>query len=128
MFSAILSDILDIMANYNTIPVDEILRRIGNSLEEMRVESGLQDAEVVSRGGIKATTWANLKTGRNVTVSNLVKALEGLGRLSMLDALINYTAPVSPISLVEEPEVRPRKRIHKKQKDSVRTFHWGDEE
>lgn len=111
------------------LSVAEILKAIGKSLELMRIEAQLPDADVVQRGGIKETTWKHLKSGRNVTTANLVKALKGLGRLAILDALVNHEIPPSPMDLVRKSSTRLKRRIRKKKREvSAEPFAWGDEE
>lgn len=106
--------------------VEEILSVIGENLEEMRVESQIPDSEVLSRGGIKSSTWTNLKAGKNVTLMNLIKALKGLDRLHLVEPLVDYEKPVSPMSLTKDSGGLKR-RIRKKTDGSKNAFLWGDE-
>ena len=104
---------------------------IGRNLEEMRVESQLSDSEVLTKGGIKSSTWTNLKAGKNVTMTNLIKALKGLNRLDLLEPLADYERPVGPMSLVRDSGGLKRrirtKKNGREDPEGKSTFQWGDE-
>jgi hypothetical protein len=121
------ANILLVMKNLELMSVEEILVRIGANLEEMRIESQVPDSQVLSRGGIKATTWTNLKAGRNVTIANLVKALRGLDRLHLIEPLVEYERPASPMDLVKDSGGGLKRRIHKDKVGTEEAFHWDDE-
>lgn len=115
------------MKKLDSVSTDEILRRMGRNLEYMRLEAQIPDSEVVSRGGIKSSTWTNLKAGRNVTIANLIRALRGLDRLSLLEPLVNEEPPESPMSLVDGGHRTLKKRIRRTESSGKGDFRWGDE-
>jgi hypothetical protein len=115
------------MKDVNLMSVEEILEKIGTNLEKMRIESQIPDSDVLAKGGIKSTTWTNLKAGKNVTLANLIKALRGLNRLPLLESLIDYQRPVSPMDLVKDSGDGLKKRIRKKKDGPGGAFRWGDE-
>ena len=108
----------------------EILKSIGRNLERMRIESRIPDSEVISRGGIKKDSWYNLKAGKNITLINLIKALRGLKKLSLLEALVEGKKLPSPMEQVMEGKVHYSKRIRQssvRKKENNEKFKWGDE-
>jgi hypothetical protein len=94
---------------------EAILCRIGARLERLRLDSNIQDAQVIQVGGIKKDAWYNLKSGKNITLINLIKALRGLDALHLLDDLIldNLKGQDNAIFDNHHPPYRKRKVLPK---------------
>ncbi len=118
------------MSSVENLSNTEILKSIGRNLERMRIESSIPDAEVISRGGIKKDSWYNLKSGKNVTLVNLVKALRGLKQLELIKPLVEEKEVQSPMEQVREAAVHFPKRIRRpsgRKIEQNEKFRWGDE-
>lgn len=101
----------------------QILERLGALFEEMRLQKGLQDSDVITNGGVTKDALNKFKKGENITSLNLIRIMRGIGVLDALEAVLRpiedkpLFSPVSPD--------RSRKRIVKRAKKQM---VWGDEQ
>lgn len=109
----------------NTLLSDrQLLSKMGDALEQLRLHRGLQDADIIERGGVTKDALAKFKRGDNITTLNLIKILRGAG---LLDKFISTFDVVEERSLLDSKKASKQpKRIHKKLKPAP--FQWEDEQ
>ena len=111
--------------NFELMTNKEIVKDLGQSYDLLRRTKGIQDKELIARGGTTSDALNKFRSNRgNITVESLVKLLRGIGELHRLETLFSIPDIYSPI---RGKSVVPSKRIRKpRRRDSV--FKWGDEE
>ena len=94
--------------------LDELSMELGSRLRKLRIDRGLEQAELAVRAGIAIRTLRSLEQGKGSTTETLLRVLKGLQALDGLDALAPVPT-ISPIALLNH--ARPRLRVRKSKKD-----------
>ncbi len=98
----------------------ELLREIGNRLRQYRVQQNIPMEEVARQAGLSKTTVSKLESGADFRVSSLLRMLRTLNRLDTIDAFLPPPL-VSPMTLVEQGNYRPRQRARRRPSVTVRS-------
>jgi hypothetical protein len=108
--------------NYQLQTDQQILESIGIALEAIRIQKGLQDADIISVGGVTKDALNKFKKGQNITTLNLIKIFRGAG---LLDALAGVMQVKDETPLfAPAPKAKPKRIVKKKKKPALT---WGDE-
>lgn len=84
--------------NWNEISNDNILIRVGEALQAMRLRQDLSQRELAERAGVSLPTLNRLEGGRaNPSLSVLLAILKALGRAE--DLRVVFTLEPSPLLL-----------------------------
>lgn len=101
--------------DWNLLPDQHAVARLGKELRRMRLERNLSQAEVAKRAGLDRTTIVKLEAGRAATLLTVVQVLRAIGKLEVLDGFHEEPKP-TPYQLVEQQE----KYLAKKRKRASR--------
>jgi hypothetical protein len=100
----------------------QVLAELGKSFEALRIERGLQDADIMSAGGVTKDALNKFKKGENITTVNLVKILRAA---DLLDGFVQLMRPSSTELSLFAPKVNKKpKRIVKK---ATKPIIWGED-
>jgi len=67
---------------------EEILKRIGAKLKEMRLEQNMKQKELSERSGLSMFSISQMETGHNTSVLSLVQVLRALDRMDMIEPFL----------------------------------------
>lgn len=106
----------------------ELLAGIGASLERLRLDRNLTQADLAAQAGVSKSTVERLEAGGSSQLTNLVRILRALDLIESLSLLL----PEAPASPVEQ--VRRRGKVRRRASSPTRrqpagraAFRWGDE-
>jgi transcriptional regulator with XRE-family HTH domain len=86
--------------------VEEWLRRIGQSLRELRLQRNLGQVDLASQAGLGRSAVQNLESGHG-TLETLVRAVRALGREDWLASLANQPT-INPLHMTRQAQKRRR--------------------
>jgi putative transcriptional regulator len=86
--------------------VEEWLRRIGQSLRELRLQRNLGQADLASRAGLGRSAVQNLESGHG-TLETLVRAVRALDREDWLSSLASQPT-INPLHMTRQAHKRQR--------------------
>jgi transcriptional regulator with XRE-family HTH domain len=93
-----------------------LIDRLGAKLAELRLTSGMTQAELAGAAGIGISTVREAEKGGNISLAKLIRILRALGRLELLEPFF-APMPVSPIAAAKAAQtvekLKPRKRVRK---------------
>lgn len=101
----------------------QVLESLGEAVEAIRLQKGLQDADIISAGGVTKDALNKFKKGENITTLNLIKILRGVG---LLESLAGIMQVKDDIPLFSPAPKNTSKRIVKRHKKPA--VPWGDEQ
>lgn len=101
----------------------QVLESLGIAFESLRLQKGLQDADIMSKGGVTKDALNKFKKGENITSINLIRILRGIGVIDELEKVLQTAEDKPLFSQVRTTKIP--KRILKKAKKQPIT--WGDE-
>lgn len=64
---------------------EEILKKIGAKLKEIRLEVNMKQKELSEKSGLSMFSISQMETGHNTSVLSLVQVLKALDRMDMLE-------------------------------------------
>lgn len=67
---------------------EEILKKIGAKLKEIRVERNMKQKELSERSGLSMFSISQIETGHNTSVLSLIQVLQALDRMDMLEPFL----------------------------------------
>lgn len=67
---------------------EEILKKIGAKLKEIRVERNMKQKELSERSGLSMFSISQIETGHNTSILSLVQILKALDRMDMLEPFL----------------------------------------
>ncbi|MCQ2324557.1 MAG: helix-turn-helix domain-containing protein [Paludibacteraceae bacterium] len=67
---------------------EEILKRVGAKLKELRVERNMKQKELSERSGLSMFSISQIETGHNTSVLSLVQILKALDRMDMFEPFL----------------------------------------
>lgn len=92
---------------------EEILKKIGAKLKELRVERNMKQKELSERSGLSMFSISQIETGHNTSVLSLVQILKALDRMDMLDAFLKEREvdPQLVAQFIQSQQQPIRKRV-----------------
>ena len=93
----------------------EIVQGLGEQFRDYRLNAKLTQQDVADKVGVSLITIRNFETGKakNITLSNLLSLLRGVGRLEAVNELFP-PIPLSPYVLSELNAQKPKRVRHAK--------------
>jgi len=67
---------------------EEILKKIGAKLKEIRIESNMKQRELSEKSGLSMFSISQIETGHNTSVLSLIQVLKVLNRMDMLEPFL----------------------------------------
>ena len=86
--------------------IEEWLRRIGQSLRDLRLQRNLGQSELAALAGLGRSAVQNLESGHG-TLETLVRAVRALGREDWLTSLTTQPT-VNPLHMTRQAQRRQR--------------------
>ena len=99
-------------------PIDSLLEAIGDKLNKVRIQQGMQNSELAEASGVSRATLTNLWAGQPVKLDTLLRVMRALGQRSLIQALIDTPEPTPMEKLAAGNGAPPheRQRVRKKTK------------
>ena len=94
---------------------EDILKKIGSKLKEIRISRNIKQSEVSERSGVSMFSISQMENGHNSSILTLVKVLGAMDRMDMLDKFL--LPPEVDQKLIEEfvaKQTRRKRVIHRK--------------
>lgn len=114
-FKSLMADYRQLLACMNQdkpnpyATVEEVLRALGERLQQLRVRKGLKQTDVAAKANISFRTVRSIELGKGGNLDSFVRLLRALEALPQLDALV--PAPqFSPIAALKSPRLPKRVR------------------
>ncbi len=112
--------------DFNLLTDEEIIKELAFRCDSIRLDKQLTEKDVSQVGGTTIDAIYRFKTGKNISITNFIKILRGIGKLDDLDQLLKDN---SPKSIRKNIVIRRKKRVHKSsQSNEKRDYVWGDDE
>lgn len=91
---------------------EEILKKIGAKLKELRLEKNMKQKELSEKSGLSMFSISQIETGHNTSLLSLVQVLKALNNLDMLEPFLKERE-VNPEMLAQflESQQPSRKRV-----------------
>lgn len=67
---------------------EEILKKMGAKLKEIRVEANMKQRELSEKSGLSMFSISQIETGHNTSVLSLIQVLKVLNRMDMLEPFL----------------------------------------
>lgn len=67
---------------------EEILRKIGVKLKEVRLEANMKQKELSERSGLSMFSISQIETGHNTSLLSLIQLLKALNRMDLLEPFL----------------------------------------
>lgn len=98
---------------------EEILKKIGAKLKEIRVERNMKQKELSERSGLSMFSISQIETGHNTSILSLVQILKALDRMDMIGPLLKdkEVDPELVAQFIQSQQQPVRKRV-----TSVRSY------
>lgn len=64
---------------------EEILKKIGAKLKEIRLEANIKQKELSEKSGLSMFSISQMETGHNTSLLSLIQVLKALDRIDMLE-------------------------------------------
>jgi predicted transcriptional regulator len=112
--------------DFNLLTDKEIIKELAFRCDAIRVDKKLTEKDVSKVGGTTIDAIYRFKTGKNISITNFIKILRGIGEIDMLDQLLRED---SPKSIRKDKISKRKKRVHKPTLSNEKgDFVWGDDE
>jgi transcriptional regulator with XRE-family HTH domain len=106
-----------------------VLTALGGRLAQLRVDSGLTQAELARQAGVGRSTVERLESGKSTQLSRFIRILRVLG---LLDEFLDLAPEpgLSPMDLLRLKRGRRRRarRSGNKPASDDEAWHWADEQ
>ena len=86
-----------------------ILGQIGQKLKEARLERNLSQKDWAEASGLSMFSISQMENGHNTSLLSLVMVLRALGRLDVLEELLQER-PLSPVAISEYMKKHPKRK------------------
>jgi len=96
--------------DFQFLTPEELARELGSRLRSLRIQRGLEQAELAGRAGVAIRTLRSLEQGQGSTTETLLRVLKALDALDGLEALAP-TPSISPLALLKS--AAPRRRVRR---------------
>lgn len=115
--------------DYQHLSEDEILKRIGAKLKELRLDSGTKQKDLAEASGLSLFSISQIETGHNTSLLSLIQILKALGKMELLDAFFK-PREVDPELLARfiESQQSQRKRVSSSRTKIIPYFQDDDDE
>lgn len=67
---------------------EEILKKIGAKLKEIRLEANMKQRELSEKSGLSMFSISQIETGHNTSILSLIQVLKVLDRMDMLEPFL----------------------------------------
>jgi len=67
---------------------EEILKKIGQKLKEIRVEANIKQRDLAEKSGLSMFSISQMETGHNTSLLSLIQVLKVLGRMELLEPFL----------------------------------------
>ncbi len=112
--------------NFNLLTDEEIIKELALRCDTIRLDKQFSEKDVSQVGGTTIDAIYRFKTGKNISITNFIKILRGIGKLDDLEQLLKDN---SPKSIRKNIVTKRKKRVHKSSKSNAKIdFIWGDDE
>jgi transcriptional regulator with XRE-family HTH domain len=74
--------------NANEMNENEILKKIGVRMKEIRLEQNIKQKELAEKSGLSMFSISQMETGHNTSILSLVQVLKALNRLDMIEPFL----------------------------------------
>ncbi|MCL1811850.1 MAG: helix-turn-helix domain-containing protein [Methanomassiliicoccaceae archaeon] len=95
-------------SDVNELSDTEIVGLIGEKVRTIRLNSNVTRDQLQEASGVHTKTIGDLESGKNVTMVTLISILRGLGKLNLLDRLLEDES-VSPLLLYKAGGNAPKR-------------------
>lgn len=72
----------------DTMNDEEILKKMGAKLKELRIEANMKQRELSEKSGLSMFSISQIETGHNTSVLSLIQVLKVLDRMDMLEPFL----------------------------------------
>lgn len=96
--------------NWEVLADPAIVKEIGKSLKQIRLNKNLSQEQLSKTSGLDRTTISRMESGRAATLLTLIQVLRALDRLNILNVFI-VEPEISPLNLLKIQENK-RKRAY----------------
>jgi transcriptional regulator with XRE-family HTH domain len=91
-----------------TSTTPEILAEIGRRIQRYRLQQNRTLEDIAAEAGVSTLTTQRAESGKNPTLTTLIRILRALGRLDALDAFLPVPL-VSPMEIAERGGHEPQR-------------------
>ena len=105
---------MDLYANPYFLSDVDIIRRIGENLKTIRLDSNITRDELQTITGVHKKTIGDMESGKNVTIGTFIAILRGLNLFDRLEELLREE-PMSPLLLAKLKWKVPQRATGKRQ-------------
>lgn len=96
--------------NWEVLADPAIVKEIGKSLKQIRLNKNLSQEQLAKTSGLDRTTISRMESGRAATLLTLIQVLRALDRLNILNIFLEEPE-ISPLNLLKMQESK-RKRAY----------------
>lgn len=83
--------------SYQTMPDEQIIQQIANSLDKKRRKKEIASVSLAKKGGHGVQTYSNfINQGKDIRLSTFIQILRGLGELDKLEEMLEDKEVFSP--------------------------------
>ena len=112
--------------DFNLLTDEEIIKELALRCDTIRLDKQLSEKDVSKKGGTTLDAIYRFKTGKNISITNFIKILRGIGELDILDQILKENLPRS---ILNDKVTKRKKRVRKPSvKNKNGDFSWGDDE
>lgn len=97
------------MSDFPSRTLGEWEATLGDAIRQLRIEAGLDQAELADRANVSRSAIQALETGRGTRLHTLLAALRALDRMDTFDLIMPPTGP-SPMEALAEAQRAAKKR------------------
>ncbi len=96
--------------NWEVLADPAIVKEIGKSLKQIRLNKNLSQEQLAKTSGLDRTTISRMESGRAATLLTLIQVLRALDKLNILNIFLEEPE-ISPLNLLKIQENK-RKRAY----------------
>ena len=74
--------------NMNEMNENDILKKIGVRMKEIRLEQNIKQKELAEKSGLSMFSISQMETGHNTSLLSMVQVLKALNRLDMIEPFL----------------------------------------
>jgi len=113
--------------DFNLLTDEDIIKELASRYDYSRLNKKLSEKDVSDKGGTNSDAIYRFKNGKNISLTNFIKILRGVGELDKLEKLLKTDEYQS---IREVKKAKTPKRIFKsRKKDSKnnKDFIWEED-
>jgi len=113
--------------DFNLFTDEEIIKELASRCDSMRIKKELSEKDVSDKGGTNSDAIYRFKNGRNISLTNFIKIIRGIGELDNLEKLLRIDEQQSIREIKKSKTPKRIFKSRKKDNENDTDFIWGED-